>query len=159
MNTKRIRLISILVVGLILAGMLAYQILAVRNAMAASKSLVGSWNVEVTVVQQNSVFPSLMTFYNDGNLITDETPSPLETSGHGDWVRTGPNKAAYTFVFLIGSTEPGQWLKGTVSGEVNFDPRKDTWNGPFTIKIVDQDGNEVLSDTGTMDGTRISAAP
>jgi len=41
-NTKRIGLISILVMGLILAGMLAYPTLAARNAMAASKSLVGS---------------------------------------------------------------------------------------------------------------------
>jgi hypothetical protein len=72
------------------------------------KDWVGSWNAVVNVVNQNATFPGLMTFSSDGNVIADEVPSPLETSGHGSWVSTGKNTAAYTFNVLVGSTEPGQ---------------------------------------------------
>jgi hypothetical protein len=84
--------------------------------------------VEIAVVQQNAIFPGLISFFNDGNLIADEAPSPLETSGHGDWVKTGPNETAFAFVFLIGSTEPGQWLKGTVSGTAVYESKTDEWS-------------------------------
>jgi hypothetical protein len=46
-----------------------------------------------------------------------------------------------------------------VSGSINYDPATDQWNGPFTIAIEDQDGNEVFSDNGTMSGTRITPGP
>ncbi len=143
----------------ILVAILGYLVIPGSEVQAKTKSVVGSWNVEVTVVKQNATIPGLLTFSSDGNVFADETPSPLETSGHGNWVRTRANKGAYTFVFLIGSTEPGQWLKGTVSGTVEYDADADQWNGPFTISVVDQDGNEVLSDTGTMSSTRITARP
>ncbi len=126
---------------------------------ARAKNWVGAWNVTITVVNQNATFPGFMSFFNDGNLITDETPSPLETSGHGSWVSTGGNQAAYTFSFLYGSANPNEWIKGTVSGTLRYDPHTDLWNGPFSIKLVDQSGNTILSDTGTMSATRITAIP
>jgi hypothetical protein len=64
---------------------------------------------------------------------------------------------AYAFEVLVRNTEPGLWLRYTVSGQVAYNPRADTWSGPFTIHIVDQDGNVVFEDTGTMDNsTRIT---
>ncbi len=102
----------------LLAATLAYLVVPRSEAQAKSKSVVGSWNLVITVVNQNSIFPGLITFSSDGNVIADETPSPLETSGHGSWISTGANRGAYTFVFLIGSAEPGKWTKGTVSGKV-----------------------------------------
>jgi hypothetical protein len=149
-----------LVAGLvIIAGLTAY--LAVPKSTAEAKSIdwVGSWNVVITVVNQNATFPGFMTFFSDGNVITDETPNPLETSGHGNWISTGKDQGAYTFVFLIGSAEPNQWITGTINGELKYDAQVDQWSGPFSIKLVAQDGNEVLSDTGTMSGTRIGARP
>jgi len=149
-----------LVAGLLIfAGLLAYLAVPMLNAEAKPKDWVGSWNVIITVEQQAATFPGLVTFFYDGNVVTDEAPSPLETSGHGNWVNTGSDQAAYTFVFLIGSTEPNQWLTGTINGKLKYDAQEDQWSGPFTIKLVDQDGNEVLSDTGTMSGTRIGARP
>ncbi len=126
---------------------------------ARSKDWVGAWNVSITVVNQKATFPGFMSFFNDGNMLTDETPSLLETSGHGSWVSTGENRGAYTFSFLIGSANPNEWMKGTVSGNLRYNPRADCWNGPFTINMVDQSGNPVLSDTGTMSATRITATP
>ena len=39
--------------------------------------LVGSWAVEVTVVQQDAVFPALITFTSDGLVLADEPPMPI----------------------------------------------------------------------------------
>jgi hypothetical protein len=149
-----------LVAGLvIIAGLMAYLAVPKSTAEAKSKDWVGSWNVVITVVNQNATFPGFMTFFSDGNVIADENPSPLETSGHGSWISTGKDQGAYTFVFLIGSTEPGQWITGTINGELKYDAQVDQWSGPFSIKLADQAGNEVLSDTGTMSGTRIAVQP
>jgi hypothetical protein len=149
-----------LVAGLvIIAGLMAYLAVPKMVVEAKPKDWVGAWNVVITVVNQNATFPGFMTFFSDGNVITDESPSPLETSGHGNWISTGKDQGAYTFVFLIGSTEPNQWITGMVDGELNYDAQVDQWKGSFSIKLVDQAGNEVLSDTGTMSGTRITATP
>jgi hypothetical protein len=159
MKTNRI-LSVVLGAGLIFfAGLMAFLTVPTSVGEAKSKDLVGSWNIEITVNQQGAVFPGLVTFFDDGNVLTDEVPSPLETSGHGSWVSTGKDEAMYTFIFLMGIPDAADWLKGTVSGTVEYDPQVDQWNGPFTITLVDQDGNTALDDTGTMTGTRISAAP
>ena len=118
---------------------------------------VGSWRVNATVVKQNATFPGLMTFFSDGNVMADESPNPQETSGHGSWARTGPNEGVYTFVFLIGSPEPGRWTRGTVKGKLEYSSSTDEWRGPFEIVVVDQGGQEVVSDTGTLSGQRITA--
>ena len=144
--------------GLMAVALGVAVLAAPRTAVAAkSKDWVGSWTVDATVVTQNATFPALLTFFSDGNVIADETPSPLETSGHGSWAKTRPNEGIYTFVFLIGSTEPGHWTRGTVRGAINYEAKTDRWSGPFQIVVVDQAGQQVLSDTGTMSGQRITA--
>ena len=151
---------AILGAGLIIfAGLMAFLAVPKSAVGAKTKDWVGSWKVDVSVILQGATWPGLMTFFNDGNVFADEVPSPLETSGHGSWVSTGANKGVYTFVFFIGDTQPGKWLEGTVSGEIEYDPKADQWNGPFTITLVDQGGEVAFSDTGTMSGTRITAAP
>jgi hypothetical protein len=145
-------------VGLVaLAVVVAFLAFPNGTVAARTKNVVGAWDVSITVVGQNATFPGFLSFFNDGNLIADELPSPLETSAHGSWVSTGQNQAVYTASFLIGSTTPNEWIKGTINGSLRYDPHADSWNGPFTINIVDQSGNPVLSDTGTMDATRITA--
>jgi hypothetical protein len=140
-----------------LIGATVFLAMPGSTAGAKSNDWVGSWNVQVSVVNANVTFPGLLTFFSDGNVFADETPVPFETSGHGNWARTGFNKGVFTFNYLVGSEAPDQWMVGTVSGELKYDPRKDQWKGPFTIKLVDQTGAEVFADTGTMIGTRITA--
>jgi len=155
-STLRTILLAGLVV-LLVAGF--YLVFSWQKAEAKSKDWVGSWKTQITVVIQNATFPGLITFFSDGNMITDETPSPLETSGHGNWVSTGKNRGAYTVVVLVGNADPSQWIQYTLNGQVNYNPKADTWSGPFTIHIEDQDGNVIFDDTGTMDSTRITAEP
>jgi hypothetical protein len=156
MNTNRPLWAILSAVLIICIGVIAYFVVPNIAVEAKSKDLVGSWATDISVVKQNAEFPGFITFFNDGNVITDEAPSLYETSGHGNWINTRTNQAAFTFVFLIGSSGP-QYIKGTVSGIANYNPDTDQWTGPFTIILVDQDGNEVLSDTGMMTGSRIIA--
>lgn len=117
--------------------------------------LVGSWQVETTVVKQNATFPSLLTFTSDGIVIADETPSPFETSGHGNWVATGPQAASFTFVALLGSKEGPLSATIKIVGALQYDPKADTWNGPFKVQVIDPSGKAILADTGTFKATRI----
>ena len=118
---------------------------------------IGAWLVQGSAVKANSTFPALMTFTSDGIVFADEAPEPLESSGHGSWEQTGPNEAAYTFVFLIGNTDRSNWMQATVSGDLQYIGDDDRWIGPFTFRQADREGNEVAADTGLMSGARIRA--
>jgi hypothetical protein len=118
--------------------------------------LIGSWQVETTVVKQAATFPALLTFTSDGIVIADEPPSPFETSGHGNWVATGPDTANLTFLALIGSVEGPLSATLKVVGTLRYDANADTWDGPFAIQVTDAKGAEVLADHGTFKGTRIA---
>jgi hypothetical protein len=130
-----------------------------RSSQADAKGkldgLVGSWKVSVTVVKQDATFPGLLTFTSDGIVLADEPPSPFETTGHGAWEATGKDSADFTFVALIGSESGTLSATVKVMGSLVYDAGTDTWQGPFTIRITDADGAEVLADDGTFDATRI----
>ena len=72
--------------------------------------LTGAWSVETTVEIQQATFPTLMTFTSDGIVLADEPPNPSETTGHGNWVATGPRSAAFTFRVLLGGGLGGDLL-------------------------------------------------
>jgi hypothetical protein len=156
---KNRKWLFVFLAGLVVCAAVAAFLVVPSGAVASkSKDIVGAWDVNISVVAQNASFPSLVNFFGDGNMISDESPSIQETSAHGSWVSTGENRGAFTFVFLIGSATSA-YTRGTVSGNYKVDPKNDRWHGTFTIKLVDQDGNELFSDHGTMDGTRIQALP
>lgn len=134
---------------------LAVSTAAVNTNQRLSK-LVGSWQVETMVVQQAATFPALLTFTSDGIVIADEPPSPFETSGHGNWVATGPDTADFTFLALIGSAEGPLSAMLKVVGSLTYDSVTDTWQGPFTIQVVDAAGAEILTDEGAFTGARIA---
>lgn len=121
--------------------------------------LVGSWQVETTVVQQAVTFPALLTFTSDGIVIADEPPSPFETSGHGNWIATGPDTANFTFLALIGSADGPLSATIKVVGSLHYKASTDTWAGPFMIQVVDAKGDEILADRGTFNATRIAVEP
>jgi hypothetical protein len=144
---------------IILALLLGYLALPLITAQAKPRDWVGSWNAQITVVKQGANFPGFMTFFEDGNLLADESPSPLETSGHGAWTKTGDKQAAYSFGALIGDAAPNVYTRILVKGTLTYNAKNDTWQGPFTIRMVNQDGVELFADTGTMTATRITAQP
>jgi hypothetical protein len=157
MNIKRALVVSTL--GMIVAVLLSALAIA-QTAQAGGhdrqEKLLGSWEVVVTTVGQGTTFPALLTFTDDGGMIADETPSPFETSGHGNWISTGRRDVAYTFVALIGSAEGPLSAKLKVVGTLRFNSANDSWSGPFKIDVIDPSGNLILSDQGTFSLTRIA---
>ena len=119
--------------------------------------LTGAWSVDTTVLIQNTTISTLMTFTSDGIVLADEPPSPSETTGHGNWVATGPRSAAFTFRVLLGGGLGGDLLMSfKIVGKLEYDARADKWSGPFKIHIFDAAGIEIFVDSGTMTGTRIA---
>jgi hypothetical protein len=120
-----------------------------------TKSLVGSWSAVITAIDQGATFPGLLSFTSDGVLLVDEVPAAFETTGHGNWLRTGPLSAAYTFLFLIGSSENKLSARGKVNGALKYDSATDGWQGPFKIWVTDEDGNQAMMDHGMVTCMRI----
>jgi hypothetical protein len=117
--------------------------------------LVGSWEIEIATSQQGDS-TGLITFSSDGTVLADEAPVPLETTGHGAWVATGPLQAAYTLVALVGNAEGGPASRIKVVGALTYDAQADSWRGPFRIEVRNASGEVALTDQGTISGTRIA---
>ncbi len=129
------------------------------NADNRSEKLLGSWNAVVTTEIQGVTFPSLLTFTSDGSVIADEPPSSFETSGHGNWISTGPGQVAFTFMTLVGSIEGPLSAKYKVVGTLKLGSDKESWSGPFKIDIFDPNGQMIFTDHGTFSLTRIAVEP
>jgi hypothetical protein len=113
--------------------------------------------VEATAEGQHITFPALMTFSADGGVLTSQLPTGMpETPGYGNWIATRPNQAAYTFVALFSNPDGSLSAKAKVVGKVQYNPRADTWSGPWKIHVFDADGNEFFTDSGMNNATRIA---
>jgi hypothetical protein len=117
------------------------------NGDNRSDKLHGSWNVVVTTPSQGA-FPALMTFTGDGSVITDESPAPFESTGHGNWINRGQGVVGYTFVALYGSEQGANTGKLKVTGTLRYDEGAAGWRGPFKIDIFDAGGQMVFTDRG-----------
>jgi hypothetical protein len=156
MNHKRTFALSVFgLVGILLLAALAIAQTAQASANKRSEKLLGSWNVAVTTPSQGT-FPALLTFTADGSVIADESPSPFESSGQGNWIRSDHGEVAYTFVALYGSQEGKNTGKLKVVGTLRSDASKDSWSGPFKIDIFDASGQVIFTDRGTFRLTRIA---
>jgi hypothetical protein len=155
MNKRRHWMILALGVGCILV--VSALVMAQTSASSANMDqLYGSWHVEVTLPAQGATFPALITFGAGGSVITDEPPSPGETSGHGNWTSAEDGTVSYTFVALF-SGEEGAYAGGLkVVGTLQYDANTEGWQGPFKIDGFDADGQTTFSDTGTFVLTRIA---
>jgi hypothetical protein len=164
---KQMKTVSKFSLVLILAGLTAAGI----NGFSQSKStsppaaanhrldkLAGAWSVETTAEIQQITFPGLFTFHADGCVLGSQLPigTAFETPGHGNWIATSPEGAAYTFVGLFADENGSLVAKAKAVGTLRYDPRTDTWSGPFKIHVYDPDGNEFFTDSGMISATRIA---
>jgi hypothetical protein len=120
--------------------------------------LAGAWSAPGTVQGQPS-FPGLCTFSSDGSVLASAAPMGvlMETPAYGNWVCTGPNQAAYTFVALFSDSDGKLAATTKTVGKLRYDSRADTWNGPFKFFVIDPEGNEVVSYPGmVIDAKRIA---
>lgn len=158
---------------LILAGLTAVGISSLSQANPTSPpasvnhrldNLAGGWIVEATPETQPP-FEGLITFNADGGLLSSAQPMgidfmgrPLyETPGYGNWIATRPNQAAFTFVALYTDASGMSAGKGKVVGKLQYDPRTDTWSGPFRFEVRDASGTVLYFESrGTINAARIA---
>jgi hypothetical protein len=164
-STKQMKTVSKFSLALILAGLTAAGISGFSQPKSTSPpaaanhrldKLAGAWFASATGGGQS--FPGLITFNTDGSLLGSAAPMGFlaETPAHGNWVCTGPNRAAFTFVALYSNLD-GSFAGTTKTvGKLRYDPRADTWSGTFQFHAFGPSGDEVMSYPGMIDATRIA---
>jgi hypothetical protein len=147
MNTKWFKLMSILAVGLILAGVLAFEFTAVGNVEAAANSPVGSWKVTVTP-------DGLPSFLNEGIFSSDGTVTIMENTGVvglGVWEKLSGNQYAFTvWEFFM---QDGAHMQAKVTSTFTLID-KEQYTGPFFFQITAPDGSVVVEGYGNATGVR-----
>lgn len=127
----------------------------------ASPTIVGSWftTVQPTVIPP---FIGLGTFTADGgviNTVSVSLGSPLESPGHGRWVRTGGRTYALTFVTLTADQAGNLLWTSKVRANLTLTANGDASTGVFKVEVFDPSGALIASDTGTVHSIRITVEP
>lgn len=158
-KSGKLGLIAIpLVLALVIASTIA---VAAQGTPNGGKTLIGAWSNTVT---PTLVDPSvgLGTFSADGtltNISSVSLGSPLESPGYGQWVRTGPDTYAVTFLTISADAAGHHTLTSKVRGTLRLGANGDDFVGDFQVDFFDAGGTFIISDTGVVTGTRIKVEP
>lgn len=114
-----------------------------------TRALEGSWRIVVTPAPVSGVppFNAYLTFIRGGTLIQSSIDSLEEgRTGHGAWIRTGPQKFTATFEKTI-SFNPVTRMKGFFIFRVteNIKLTGDTYNGAGQVEICNAAGQKCTS--------------
>jgi hypothetical protein len=159
----RVTWVLMIAVVLVAASQSPVQVLAdaERSSDQSPKAIAGAWFTNVTPTLQPA-FVSLGTFNRDGGVTNTTSVAlafPTETPGHGQWVRTGRHEFAVTFVALIGDAAGNHAATAKVRATLTLAQSGDEFTGIFQVDLADPAGAPIVSDTGTVQGTRIKVEP
>ena len=160
----RSRFITLMVVPVVVIA--AGLFLAVHNSASQGKgarSLEGSWIVRLTPTSSTPPFDEFMTFAAGGGIVeSNNFPFHLmglsAGPGHGTWSYAGDH--TFQFAFLKFLFLPNGQASGTLkaSGTISYSVVSDTWSGPATVAICDnQGGNCNTIDITNGAATRIAS--
>lgn len=125
------------------------------TGLAAERSLVGTWDVQITDTSgpEPATFEGATTFAAGGGVVTMDSNGP--STGIGSWAKKGGG--AFVGRFMQFGFSPQGTSKVVVSIKGNLSEH-DTISGTFTFKVYDLTG-QLLFDggKGTFTGTRFSA--
>jgi hypothetical protein len=126
-----------------------------------AKTIVGAWfsTVTPTVIPR---FVGLGTFTADGGLINTSSLSlgtPLESPGHGRWVRTGRRTYDVTFFTISADAAGNHTVTSKVRAKLTLSADGNEFNGVFQVDVFNPDGGLLGSDTGTIRSRRIEVEP
>ena len=132
-----------------------------RRSDGGTKTLAGAWFSTVTPTQVPA-FVGLGTYSADGG-ITNTTSlslgSPLESPGHGQWVRTGRDRYAVTFFAISADAAGNHILTSKVRANLRLSADGDEFTGVFQVDVFDPNGVLLGSDTGNVRARRIKVEP
>ena len=127
----------------------------------AVKTLVGAWfsTVTPTVIP---AFVGLGTFTADGGMVNTTSLSlgaPLESPGHGQWIKTGPRTYDVTFFTVSADAAGNHILTSKVRAKLRLSADGNEFTGVFQVDVLDPNGEPLGSDTGTIRSRRIEVEP
>ena len=158
---RRLVLISLsLSVALVISAVAPTEV-AAQGTPNGRKTLVGAWfnTVTPTLVEP---FVGLGTFSADGgvtNISSVSLGAPLESPGYGQWVKTGPDTYAVTFLTISADAAGHHTLTSKVRANLWVSANGDDFIGDFQVDFFDPGGALLVSDTGIVTGTRIKVEP
>ena len=132
---------------------------------SGSNALLGTWKVTLTPDTGAPPFDELMTFTDGGGIVESNNFPFFEVGlsagpGQGSWSYAGRQRFPFTFVkFLYLPTGQGVGML-KVAGTITYSPTDDTWSGPATVSICDNQISNCVTQ-GVTDGRarRLVAAP
>jgi hypothetical protein len=127
----------------------------------AVKTIVGAWFSTVTPTAIPP-FVGLGTFTADGGMVNTTSLSlgaPLESPGHGRWVRTGRRTYDVTFFTVSADAAGNHTLTSRVRAKLRLSADGNEFTGVFQVDVFDPNGGLLGSDTGTIRSRRIEVEP
>jgi hypothetical protein len=127
----------------------------------AAITIVGAWfsTVTPTVIPP---FVGLGTFTADGGMVNTTSLSlgtPLESPGHGRWVRTGRRTYDVTFFTVTADAAGNHILTSKVRAKLRLSADGNEFTGVFQVDVFDPNGGLLASDTGAIRSRRIEVEP
>jgi len=131
-----------------------------------SRALEGSWKVRLTPTSNTPQFDEFMTFAAGGGIVESNNfpfhmlpPSGLAAGpGHGTWRYAGAHQFPFTFIKFLFTPQGNAAGTLKVTGTITYSPADDTWSGPATVAICDNQANNCFTiDVTNGQATRIVA--
>lgn len=132
-------------------------------------TIVGSWVLTVSIPDNAPPFDSFKALWSltgDGLLVSsaqgDVTPVPFPTtsSAYGAWVQTEGRQYAASFVAILYDVQTGENMGSLkLNQSITLSDSGVEWNGPFQAKVLDPDGNLIVTLNGTVNAKRITVEP
>jgi hypothetical protein len=127
-----------LAVALVIASTME---VAAQGTPNGRKTLVGAWFNTVTPTLVDP-FVGLGTFGADGtltNISSVSLGSPLESPGFGQWVKTGPDTYAVTFLTISADAAGHHTLTSKVRATLRVSANGDDFTGDFPVDFFAAD--------------------
>lgn len=156
MNRKKFLQILALATLFVIVSLLAYQNPYGRSALAAPSSPVGTWKVTIQPDPASGApgFVNYSTVTSEGLIVNADN---LGVVGLGVWEKSGKNQYAVTFRELF--LENGQQRIAKIRSTIKLSSDKESFSGPFTTEIFDQDENLLFSASGMVSAVRVHVEP
>jgi hypothetical protein len=124
-------------------------------------TLVGSWDVQVTIRDCQSgtpffSFPAMMTYSQGGTMQETDLGGPglVRLPGHGVWERQNGRQYSAAFRFL--NFNPDRTFAGTnvIRSAISLSQSGNEYTSTGTVEILDANGNVIGSGCATETATR-----
>lgn len=142
-------------VVLLFVALLGSQTLLGENAQAASKSISGSWVINITPEDPPvPPFTNLSAFTKDGLVISSNQEGLVSI---GVWEKRSNYTYQASFQGFEGSGEEA--IRYEVRSIIKLNKTKEQFSGPFITDIYTLEGDFLFKISGTIKGDRMHVAP